>query len=174
MVVDYSKWDRFDDEPPAVAATDPIVHSEQGRQILARMPDDDPQAWGRGLSDVERYAWLRCCYATRLQETKRIVDGLDVARDILVFCRLAKQTGHVPSTWDWAAFLKAFDQAPSTDDKKLSFTARGIYLSSARAPPSPVELRTRALCRTAFTDNEAPQLFDMVGGRAAWHSYFMS
>lgn len=170
-MVDYSKWDHFDDddEPAPPQTTDPVVHSEQGRQILERMSDDDPQAWARGLSDVERYAWLRSCYATRRGEK----EGLDKARDVLVFCRLAKQTGFVPSTWDWGEFLRAFDQPPGVDDKKMSFTARGIYLSSARGPPSPVELRTRALCRTAFTDKEPPRLFDMVGGRATWHAHFI-
>lgn len=212
---DYSKWDTFasDDEEVEEAQHDEraasFVQSESARRVLASFDSmsasqfEDPIAWTNGLSDERQHNWLCACFLKRALEGHGLgksVGILDpeatpesVARELLVFCRMAKATGAIPLSWNWTAYFAAVarhitypleahaieerltseELAPSDSEPvSMRFVASSIYLCGAADAPSPVESRARDLCASAFTEDEnAISLYDRVGGAAVWHAF---
>ena len=133
-------------------------------------PPGPAAAWATGLATAkERYEWLTDCYRMRCDDDYALggcyLHGLysaatggggsdEIARDFLVFCRLARLAGALPERWDWPAYLRhaapmlrfAFEKSDAQDKygsenvfraalggRSLRATAEAIYGSSCLA-----------------------------------------
>ena len=75
-------------------------------------------AASKGMSEPEKYAWFVDCYRMRLdeeyvccQECRGLYDAqataFTVAKDFVLFCRLAVKHKAIPAGFDWSAALDA-------------------------------------------------------------------
>eukprot|EP00899_Mesostigma_viride_P003385 jgi/Mesvir1/13047/Mv06035-RA.1 len=135
-------------------------HKAACKEVQAR------RNWAVGLSPASQHEWLVDCYRMRVDDMcayQGDLKGLynpehtshSVARDFLVFCKLALRQGVVPLRgWDWVAFLStaapllryAFEKSDAKEKygsenvfsgalggRSLRFTAMSVYGSGVDA-----------------------------------------
>ena len=160
--------------------------------------DGKNAAWANGLSVKKRYEWLTDCYRMRCDDdyawgggnTHGLYANESVAKDFLIFCRLAKENGVVPSGWDWAAFLAeaakhlkyAFEKSDAKEKwggenifqgmmpggRSLRFTAQVAYGSTMEPSDDQTERHSAIEEEVLRSRSASDALCKAVGGRGIW------